>query len=113
MNQIAEQLAGQVLDEKQVYLDNARLKHGVPRSAIPAAALAQGTQPATGVKQQGSFWKTAAIVGATAAIAGFGIPPIVSALAGKAATQVIESPPKGPSPLDLVNWLRDEGFANE
>ncbi len=134
MEQIAQQLVNQIVEEKQVYLDNARLKHGVPRhKGSPATGVAMpsqnepGEQPAespspaqaieaTSKKTGGSFLKTAATIGLAAAAGAVGIPPIVTSIAGSLFSNAGESAPKEPSggsaPTeewnDLVNWIREE-----
>lgn len=126
MESIAEQLVGQVLGEKQVYLDNARLKHGVPRHDQPVviqpgcapqqsvvdSVRNQTVQP---VAKKSSLLKTAAIVAMSAAAGAFGIPPIVTAFAGKAIVEKIapsdeQSDGKPEEFNDLVNWLRQKGL---
>lgn len=134
MEQIAQQLVNQVLEEKQVYLDNARLKHGVPRhKGSPATGVAMPSQnepaeqpAATSMPQVtesapkktgGSFLKTAATIGLAAAAGAVGIPPIVTSIAGSLFSKTTDSAPKEPSggsaPAseewnDLVNWIREE-----
>lgn len=105
MDQLVEALAGQIVEEQQTYLDNARLKHGVTRgqsglARVPNGSRSAGTgtdpgQPAAphGGDQQGSVAPTAqkSIVGSVlktaakwAIVAGagaVGIPPIVSTVA--------------------------------
>lgn len=130
MSTIAQKLVDQVLDEKQVYLDNARLKHGVPRMDR-FDATSETPQPPTTAREQpiasgqvaaapakSSFLKTAAIVGLSAAAGAFGIPPIVSSIAANFAMKAIDPPatvspeqkPEQPEWNDLVNWIRDEGL---
>ena len=130
MESIAEKLVEQVLGEKQVYLDNARLKHGVPRHEDPIVACPQQTPepPQKSVvnsirssipdasPQKFSMMKTVGMLALSAAAGAFGIPPIVTALAGKAVAEKIT--PKNQEPEeskpqefnDLVNWLRQEGL---
>lgn len=126
MESIAEKLVEQVLGEKQVYLDNARLKHGVPRHEDPIVACPQQTpeQPQQSVvnsiadasTQKSSIMKTVGMLALSAAAGAFGIPPIVTALAGKAVAEKVipkNQEPEEPKPQefnDLVNWLRQEGL---
>lgn len=136
MTSIAQKLVDQVLEEKQVYLDNARLKHGVPRmdrfdatSESPQPAMTSNTstsirenstvsQPVAAAPAKSSFMKTAAIVGLSAAAGAFGIPPIVSSIAANFAVKAIDPPasvspdqkPEQPEWNDLVNWIREEGL---
>lgn len=128
MESIAEQLVGQMLGEKQVYLDNARLKHGVPRHDQPVV-MSQPDSPQQQsvvdsiknrvpdvVPAKSSLMKTAAMLAVSAAAGAFGIPPIVTALAGKAIAEKVVPPPQRPEESepqefnDLVNWLRQEGL---
>lgn len=110
MDELANKLLTQVLDEKQVYLDNARLKHGVPRhlsdsgpveQPVPAAAEKRqpGAMPATqqvpmphpslvpssppSGAGKSSWMKTAATLGLAAAAGAVGIPPIAGPIIGK------------------------------
>lgn len=135
MEQIAQQLVNQIVEEKQVYLDNARLKHGVPRhKGSPATGVAMpsqneaGEQPAatplpsqatesTSKKTGGSFLKTAATIGLAAAAGAVGIPPIVTSIAGSLFSKAVDSAPQESSGggasapeewNDLVNWIREE-----
>ena len=63
-----------------------------------------------------SMLKTVAVLALSAAAGAFGIPPIVTALTGKAVVEKIipenhepeESKPQEVN--DLVNWLRQEGL---
>ncbi len=136
MSTIAQKLVDQVLEEKQVYLDNARLKHGVPRMDrfdvspdSPQPAINSNTstsarehstvsQPVAAAPAKSSFLKTAAVVGLSAAAGAFGIPPIVSSIAANFAVKAIDPPasvspeqkPEQPEWNDLVNWIRDEGL---
>jgi hypothetical protein len=130
MESIAEKLVEQVLGEKQVYLDNARLKHGVPRHEDPIVACPQQTpeQPQQSVVNsirntvpeatlaRSSMMKTAAMLALSATAGAFGIPPIITALAGKVVAEKIipsEPQPEESKPQefnDLVNWLRQEGL---
>ena len=126
MESIAEKLVELVLGEKQVYLDNARLKHGVPRHEDPIVACAQQTpeQPQQSVvnsiadasTQKSSIMKTVGMLALSATAGAFGIPPIVTALAGKAVAEKIipkNQEPEESKPQefnDLVNWLRQEGL---
>ena len=108
MESIAEQLVGQMLGEKQVYLDNARLKHGVPRHDQPVV-IAQPDSPQQQsvvdsirnrvpdvVPAKSSLMKTAAMLAVSAAAGAFWIPPIVTALAGKAIAEKVVPPPQRP-----------------
>ena len=130
MESIAEKLVEQVLGEKQVYLDNARLKHGVPRHEDPIVACPQQTpeQPQQSVVNsirntvpeatlaRSSMMKTAAMLALSATAGAFGIPPIITAMAGKAMAEKIipkNQEPEESKPQefnDLVNWLRQEGL---
>lgn len=136
MEQIAQQLVGQIVEEKQVYLDNARLKHGVPRHAgsratgVAMSSQTDSTDPSTGASPAGdssvtvapkqlgrSLLKTAATLGLAAAAGAVGIPPIVTSIAGNWFSKAVEPSPPAPGPPvdrtaeewnDLVNWIRDE-----
>jgi hypothetical protein len=128
MESIAEKLVDQVLGEKQVYLDNARLKHGVPRHDQPVVISHQDSPQQQSVVEsirnrvpdvvppKSSMMKTAAMLAVSAAAGAFGIPPIVTALAGKAIAEKVAPPTQQPEESepqefnDLVNWLRQEGL---
>jgi|GEM_PF-2527282 len=130
MESIAEKLVEQVLGEKQVYLDNARLKHGVPRHEDPIVACPQqnpepqhqsvvnsirNTVPEA-TPARSSMMKTAAMLALSATAGAFGIPPLITALAGKVVAEKIipkNQEPEESKPQefnDLVNWLRQEGL---
>lgn len=104
IDKLVESLGHQIIEEQQTYLDNARLKHGVPLRTMaggsggsgisgdtppqqekPSAALpdAAATAATSVAKSAGkSMLKTAAMLGLTAAAGAVGIPPVVSSLAG-------------------------------
>lgn len=121
MSNIAEAFAGQVLQENQVYLEAAKLRHGVPSTRVPVETAGQ---PAPGPVQQvqpagsklGGLLKTAAVVGLSVAT-GTAIPTLgVKALdmltrsVSKAAEAEVAPDESTTVPSDLVNWLRQEGL---
>lgn len=128
MEQIAQQLINQVVEEKQVYLDNARLRHGVPRhKGSPATGVASPSQsepasipgqPQAPIERPGrSMLKTVATIGLAAAAGAVGIPPIVTSIAGGLFSKTVESASQEPAGEassqpekwnDLVNWIREE-----
>lgn len=141
MDNIATALGNQILEEQQTYLDNSRLKHGVPmrtgvalsgggeREATPARpgpqqfpadTMSASASPAPERTARGriaNLVKTAAIVGVSAVAGAFGIPPLITTLAGKATQNAVEKPgpaaPETGMPVDwndLVGFLKNKGY---
>lgn len=120
MDQLATKLVDQVLSERELYEDNARIRHGIPRRQRRGTA----TQEPTALPVAKSLTKLAAVVGLSAVGGGLAAPFVPAAIEAiwPKSQPVVTQPEKQPEPQpetetqkpsDLIEWIRKNRLNNE
>lgn len=125
MDQLATKLVDQVLSERELYEDNARIRHGIPRRQRRGTATQEdSTQQPTALPVAKSLTKLAAVVGLSAVGGGLAAPFVPSAIEAiwPKSQPVVTQPEKQPEPQpetetqkpsDLIEWIRKNRLNNE